>query len=246
MWPRAPESFMENSLHMEKSCISQYSIISPLESPQDSPEALLEGLQSLKVGPILVIFLLTKQIRNLHMYVSTCLNIGRWWRDDGCACFCFPSARHRMLRYVSWPEAVRIVGFTELVEGLQSCNCQLTDASQEPHRTPHRSLTGASQELLSICSMYYVWVRSCMCGDPSRAGTQNCPEVWGPRIEMRRKPRYHEVGISHKKTSQLRGSVVCIVQALFLRRRISVQDIKATLYIMAGGRIASLATRSVS
>ena len=169
MWPRAPESFMENSLHMEKSCISQYSIISPLESPQDSPEALLEGLQSLKVGPILVIFLLTKQIRNLHMYVSTCLNIGRWWRDDGCACFCFPSARHRMLRYVSWPEAVRIVGFTELVEGLQSCNCQLTDASQEPHRTPHRSLTGASQELLSICSMYYVWVRSCMCGDPSRA-----------------------------------------------------------------------------
>ena len=103
----------------------QYSIISPLESPQDSPEALLEGLQSLKVGPILVIFLLTKQIRNLHMYVSTCLNIGRWWRDDGCACFCFPSARHRMLRYVSWPEAVRIVWFTELVAVLQSCNCQL-------------------------------------------------------------------------------------------------------------------------
>ena len=89
----------------------------------------------------------------------------------------------------------------------------------------------------SICSMYYVWVRSCRCGDPSRDGTQDCSEAWGPRMEMRRKPRYHEVGISHMKTSQSRGSVVCIVQALFLRRRSSMQDIMATLYIMAGGRI---------
>jgi hypothetical protein len=51
---------------------------------------------------------------SLHMYVTTSLNLGRWWRDDVSACFSFPSARRRMLRYVSWPAAVRIVWFTEL------------------------------------------------------------------------------------------------------------------------------------
>ncbi len=76
----------------------------------------------------------------------------------------------------------------------------------------------------------------CMCGAPSRAGTQNGPEVLGPCVEMTRKPRYHEVGISHKKTSQLRDIVVRIVQAQFLRRLAEKCRIGAECHTLHHGR----------